>query len=192
MNTNKTYNGGLATFSIQSNGTDISDTVYIIDINILLKTSDTDEAHITIIGDEVNDFLFDNEITISLGYDAKNKKVFTGKVISKKFTINPTQGKTLDVICKSSTTLITTKSNQNFDLTIDENILETQFEINENSIQGEIKTEGTYYTINDTVKLKGFDTLFFEKTEITATITNIIHEVGSGNWISTITVNKTD
>ena len=193
MNTNQTLNRAIISFVIESNGIDITDNTEVSSISIQLNKNGIHEATFTIISNNYNSFLFNNEIVISLGYDSTIKKVFTGNVVQKKFVANSNTGDILEITCKTTSNNSGNSPNNStqHQLTLGIDIQETTINISDNEMRGKIEVGGSSnYNINDTIRLKGFNNHFFETSNIDVSVSSILHEVSPGNWTTTLYIVK--
>ncbi|WP_442266827.1 type VI secretion system tip protein VgrG [Tenacibaculum sp. ZS6-P6] len=103
-------NGGLVTFAIKIDGTQIPDVIEIQKVEVEKSVNKVSKAIITVIdGDPATEsfevsssktFLPGNKVIIEAGYDTMNKTIFKGIVTKQSIDISDAEGATLQVECR--------------------------------------------------------------------------------------------
>ena len=181
--------GGLVTFEILSNGTNITDTVELVNMEILL--SKNNEIKLTIVDYDKfaiansSAFKIGNSIEIKLGYDCKNNPICSALITRVEIKTNKEIGKILIVYCKSLNMHKGSDSSL-LQLSLDNNVIDVTLSINgskTNAANGIIITQGTgYVNPNDTITIDGFGHNF----DGDVTVKNVLHKIDNGNWLSSI------
>lgn len=110
MSSTTITSGGLVSFAVKVNGSEIPDESRVLSIEIDKGTNRIPIATITLLDGDVEEGTFDesssstfvpgNEITVEAGYDTKNKLIFQGIITRQSIQIDNNVGSVLHVECR--------------------------------------------------------------------------------------------